>query len=67
MAANYALHPQSDMDRLYMSRNGGDRGLLKVKQIVEEEKRALCDYIQNSTKEALKAFSQEHKLNVKGT
>ena len=67
MTAYHALHPQSDVDMLYMPRNEGGRGLLQVKQTVEEEKRALCDYIQNSTEDALKAVSQEHILNVKGT
>ena len=67
MTAYHALHPQSDVDMLYMPRNEGGRGLLQVKQTVEEEKRALCDYIQNSTEDALKAVSREHILNVKGT
>ena len=69
MTANNALHPQSDVDRFYLHRNEGGRGLLqvKVKLTVEKEKRALCDYIQNSTEEALKAVSKEHVLSVKGT
>ena len=49
-----------------MPRNEGGRGLLQVKQIVEEEKRASCDYIQNSTENAVKAVSQEHTLSIKG-
>ena len=67
MTANHALHPQSDVDRLYMPRNEGGRGFLQIKQTVEEEKQTLCDYIQNSSEDALKAVSQEHLLNVKGT
>ena len=53
MTANHALHPQSDVDRLYLSRQTGGRGLLQVKQTVEEEKRALNDYIKNSTENYL--------------
>ena len=49
MTANHALHPQSDVDRLYLPRQTGGRGLLQVKQTVEEEKRALNDYIKNRT------------------
>ena len=45
MTANHALHLQCDVDRLYMPRQTGGRGLLQVKQTVEEEKRALNDYI----------------------
>ena len=41
--------------------------MLQIKQAVEEEKRTLCDYIQNSTEDALKAVSQEHILNFKDT
>ena len=36
--ANHALHLQSNEDRLYMPRNEGGRGLLQVKQAVEEKK-----------------------------
>ena len=60
MTINHALHQQSDVYRLYMSRNEGGRGLLQLKQTVEEEKRALYDYIQNSTEDALKVVSQEY-------
>ena len=38
MTANRALHLQSDVDRLYLPRQTGGRGLLQVKQAVEEEK-----------------------------
>ena len=38
MPAYHVLHPQSDADRLF------GRGLLQIKQAVEEEKRALNDY-----------------------
>ena len=44
MTANHALHPQSDLDRLYMPRNEGGRGVRQIKQTVDEEKQALCDY-----------------------
>ena len=54
MTANHALHSQSDVDRLNMLRKEGGRGLLQVKQTVEEEKRALGDYLLNSTEDALK-------------
>lgn len=67
MTANHALHPQSDVDRLYMPRKEGGRGLIQVKQTVEEEKRALNDYIQSSTEDALKAVSGENLLKVEGT
>ena len=64
MSAHHALHPQSDVDRLYLSRQAGRRGPLQIRQTVEEEKRALNDYIKNSTKHALKAVSNEELLKV---
>ena len=64
MSAHHALHPQSDVDRLYLSRQAGRRGPLQIRQTVEEEKRALNNYIKNSTKHALKAVSNEELLKV---
>ena len=52
------------MDRLYLPRQAGGRGLLQIRQTVEEEKRALNDYIKNSTEHVLKAFSDEELLKV---
>ena len=41
MSAHHALHPQSEIDRLYLPRQAGGRGLLQIRQTIEEEKRAL--------------------------
>jgi len=67
MTANHALHPQSDVDRLYLPRKAGGRGLLQVRQTVEEEKRALNDYINSSTEKALKEVAKEELLKVQDT
>ena len=67
MTANHALHPQSDVDRLYLPRKAGERGLLQVRQTVEEEKRALNDYISSSTEKALKEVAKEELLKVQDT
>jgi hypothetical protein len=67
MTANHALHPQSDVDRLYLPRKAGGRGLLQIRQTVEEEKRALNDYIKNSTQSALKEVAKEDLLQVQGS
>ena len=64
MSAHHALHPQSDVDRLYLLRQAGERGLQQIRQNVEKEKRALNDYIKNSTEHALKAVSNEELLKV---
>ena len=64
MSAHHALHPQSDLNTLYLPRQAGGRGLLQIRQTVEEGKRALNDYIKNSTEFALKAVSDEELLKV---
>ena len=64
MSVHRALHPQSDVDRLYIPRQAGGRRVLQIKQTVEEEKRALNNYIKNSTEHALTAVSNEELLKV---
>ena len=64
MLAQHALHSQSDVNRLYLPRQAGGKRLLQIRQTVEEEKRALNDYIKNSTDRALKAVSDEELLKV---
>ena len=66
MSANRALHPQSDVDRLYLPRKIGGRGLIQIKQTVEEEKRALGEYVSSSNEAALKEVAKE-KLFEKTT
>ena len=67
MTTNHALHPQSGVDRLYLPRQTGGQGLLQVKQTVEEEKRALNDYIKNNTENYLKEVAKEEILKVQET
>ena len=43
-------------------KQASERGLLQIRQTVEEEKRALNDYIKNSIEHALKAVSNEELL-----
>ena len=64
ISAHHALHPQSDVNRLYLPRQAGGRGLLQIRQTAEEEKRALNDYIKNSSEHALKVVSDEELLKV---
>ena len=64
MSAHHTMHLQSDVDRRYLPRQAGGRGLLQIRQTVEEEKRAFNDYIKNSTEHALKVVSDEELLKV---
>ncbi|XP_070588487.1 vomeronasal type-2 receptor 26-like [Erythrolamprus reginae] len=53
MTIQHALHFCSDIDRLYLPRKIGGRGLLQVKQTVEEEKHSLADDVKESKESAL--------------
>ena len=41
-----ALHPRADVDRLYVSRRDGGRGLLSISDVVCLEKSSLALYVQ---------------------
>ena len=47
-----ALHPRDDVDRLYVSRKEGGRGLARIEDSVDASIQRLKDYIEN-TKEDL--------------
>ena len=45
MTMHKALHPRDDVDRLYVSRKEGGRGLASIKDSVDASIRRLKDYI----------------------
>ena len=67
MTAHRTLHPKSDIDRLYLPQRTGGRGLLQIRQTVEEEMRNLSEYISSSTESALKEVITEGLLTVEDT
>ncbi|XP_053117875.1 uncharacterized protein LOC128329940 [Hemicordylus capensis] len=67
MTINHALQPHSDVDRLYLPRSSGGRGMLQVHQTVEEEKRGLEEYIKDSEEDALKKVNKEKLFNTNET
>src|SRR6185436_680546 len=67
MTAHHALHPQSDVDRLYLARTEGGRGLLQVRQSVEEEECALSHYVSDSAEPAMKEVNKEGLLKPSET
>ena len=67
VTAHRTLHPQSDIDRLYLPRRIGGRGLLQIRQTVKEEIRNLSEYISSSTESALKDVITEGLLIVEDT
>ena len=59
MTMQRALHPQADVDRLYIPRNNGGRGMIGVEDRVEMETECLKKYIENSNERLLKAVEDE--------
>ena len=59
------LHPRFFVDRLYISRAQGDRGLLSVKYCVKQERSNLFDYAVNKNERRLKAATEELQLRTK--
>jgi len=51
------LHPRSDVDRLYLPRKMGGRGLKSVEDVVNEEKCSLSYYLSRSQEPFLKAVA----------
>jgi hypothetical protein len=43
-----AFNMNGDVDRLYIGRNQGGKGLLQVEQVVREEERALSEYVRSA-------------------
>ena len=54
-----ALHPRADIDRLYLARKKGGRGLLSVESMVNLEKTSLAEYAYNSPEPLMKILIDE--------
>ena len=63
----HALHPQADVDRLYMARADGGRGLIGVEDCVALEVTSLIKYINKSMETTLKAVLRENIWSVEET
>ncbi len=57
-----ALHPQADVDRLYIKRGHGGRGMLSIEECVMVETNSLSRYIQTCREKALNAVRLEQIL-----
>ena len=67
MNMHHTLHPKSDVGRLYLLQKIRGHGLLKIQQVVEEEKRSLNDYICISREKLLKVMKMENILRTTET
>ena len=59
MNMHRALHPQADVDRLYIKRAEGGRGIISVEDCVEIETNSLHQYIIESKEKLLKGVKDE--------
>ena len=53
------LHPRADVQRLYLPRGQGGRGLKNVEDCVQLEQAGLADYVQSSTRPLMDAVAKE--------
>ena len=58
-----AIHPRSNVSRLYTPRDCGGRGLVSIEECVANEQRSLDLYIASSEEELLKYLATINKLN----
>ena len=56
------FHPKSDVDRLYLPRKLGGRGICSIEDCVEEERRSIAMYLSQNQEELLKFARKELKL-----
>ena len=54
LTMNGALHPRANVDRLYLKRNEGGRGLTSVEECVKMEEKGLSEYVKASEEPMLK-------------
>ena len=59
-----ALHPKSDVDRLYIKRKEGGRGLMSVEHCVREEENSLGFYVVNSEENLIRGVSAAETFNT---
>ena len=69
MTIHKALHPREDVDRLYVSRKKGGRGLASIEDSVDPSIQRLKDYIQKHEGELITAIRHEteHTMNNRMT
>ena len=67
LCMNGAFHMRSSVDRLYMKRKVGGRGLMSVVQCVESEKKGLEEYVMASEEWMLKAVAEVLQVQVQET
>ena len=64
----YGMLPtKSDVDRLYVKRKEGSRGLISVERCIREEENSLGFYVANSEKSLIRGVSAAETINTRET
>ena len=61
------LHPKSNIDRLYVNRKEGGRGLISVEQCIREEENSLGSYTANSEENLIRGVLATETINTRET
>ena len=67
LTMNGTLHPRANVDRLYLKRNEGGRGLISVEECVKMEEKGLSEYVKASEEPMLKEVVKENILRENET
>ena len=62
MTLHGVLHPRADVDRLYVSRKKGGRGLRSIFDVVTLEKAAVAEYVENANEPILRKLKDEEMV-----
>ncbi|XP_047484939.1 uncharacterized protein LOC125036390 [Penaeus chinensis] len=60
-----AFHPKSDVDRLYVKRRDGGRGLISIERCVKDEESTLKVYVSKSQEKLLKGVAKFEELDAR--
>ena len=61
------LHPKSDVDRLYIKKKEGGRGLMNMERCLREEKNNLGFYVKNSKENQINGAAAAEAINTEDT
>ena len=64
MTMHGAFHPKSDVDRLYVKRSGGGRGLISIERCIRQQNNSLKVYMPNSKEKLMKGACKLGKLEA---
>ena len=67
MTIHGALHPKSDIDRIYVPRGKGGRGLISCEGCIRGEEIRLGWYIRNSSEHILKLLSESNIIDTEAS